>query len=109
MNRRTNAGEQLQTGLSKYLQRPIEEIAAANGDLSGLRSARPSTRSVEVVFGQLPRWEELLAGARAIDPTVPEWCWRHVAEAVVWVRRPVTSAMVADMGRFVRTHVPPAG
>lgn len=107
MNRRVNAGEQLQTGLSKYLQRPIEEIVAANGNLETLRSSKPSARPVEVVFGQLPRWEDLLAGARAIDPTVPEWCWRLVAEAVVWIRRPVTSAMVADMGRFVRTHTPP--
>lgn len=107
LNRRVNAGEQLQTGLSRYLQRPVEEIVAANGDLVALRSERASARSVEVVFGQLHRWPELLASARAIDPSVPDWCWRHVADAVVWIRRPVTPAMIVDMARFVRTHVPP--
>lgn len=107
MNRRTNAGEQLQTGLVRYLQRPIEEIVAANGDLASLRAERTSSKSVEVVFGQLPKWRELLAGAKALDPTVPEWCWHRVAEATVWIRQPVTVAMVADLGRFVRAHVPP--
>ena len=107
LNKRSGAGQQLQDGLVAYLQRPIEEIVAAHGNLTALRSPKPSARSVDVRFGSLPSWETLLAGAQSLDGSVPTWCWARVADAVVWVRQPVTSAMVLDLARFFLRHEPP--
>lgn len=108
VNGRSGAGQALMDGLVTYLRRPIGEVVAASGDLASLRAPRVETgASVEVVFGALPLWPQLLEGARALEPSVPEWCWRDVAEAHVWVRSPITSAMVADMARFVLRHTPP--
>jgi transcriptional regulator with XRE-family HTH domain len=102
-------GEKLREGLERYLRRPFDEIVAANGDLAALRSKKAATpaRSTEVRFGALPGWQSLLEGARAIDPTVPEWCWRELEDVRVWVRVPVTSLMVAEMARFVLRHFSP--
>lgn len=107
----TTAGQPTQDGLVAYLRRPIEEIVAANGDLAALRAAPPRTggRSVEVRFGDLPSWEQLLEGARALAPNTPAWCWREVEEARVWVRVPVTSAMVAAIADIALRHFPPPG
>ena len=68
LNERVGAGMAIQDGLVRYLKRPIEEIVAAKGDLDALRAGRVGATSVEVVFGELPSWSELLAGAKAIDP-----------------------------------------
>lgn len=106
LNNRTDPGLPVTDGLVAYLRRPVEEIVEAGGDLEKLRA--PSVgRTVEVQFGALPGWQPLLEGARASDPAVPEWCWREVAEARVWVRAPVTALMVAEMARFVLRHVAP--
>lgn len=106
-NGRSGAGAGIIDGLVAYLRRPVEELVAANGDLAELRRPRTEAGSVEVVFGALPLWPQLLEGARALDPSVPEWCWRDVAEARVWVRHPITSSMIADLARFVLRHTPP--
>lgn len=107
LNKRSGAGQQLQDGLVAYLQRPIEEIVSAHGDLPLLRSPKPSVRSVDVHFRSLPLWPVLLAGAKSLDATIPAWCWAKVEDAVVWVRIPVTSAMVVDMARFFLRHESP--
>lgn len=107
LNGRSGAGQQLQDGLVAYLQRPIEEIVAARGDIASLRTTRTSARGVQVRFGDLPLWTVLLEGARSLDPSVPDWCWVQVADAVVWIRYPVTSAMVLDLARFFLRHAPP--
>lgn len=110
-NGHTAAGRPTMDGLVAYLRKPIEEIVAANGDLAALRSPAPpdAARSVEVKFGALPSWGQLLEGARALAPTMPEWCWREVADARVWVRGPVTSAMVAAIADIALRHFPPPG
>lgn len=107
LNGRTAPGIPITDGLVAYLRRPVEEIVAAGGDIARLRAPAPAARSVDVQFAQLPGWPSLLEGARALDPTVPEWCWREVGEARVWVRGPITSSAVAEMARFVLRHVPP--
>lgn len=110
INGHKGPGQPVMDGLVAYLRRPIEEIIAAGGDLAALRAPKKtSARSVEVLFGALPGWSALLEGARAIDPTLPEWCWRELAETRVWTRVPVTSSMVAEMGRFILRHVAPPG
>jgi hypothetical protein len=107
LNGRSGAGQHLCDGLVAYLRRPIEEIVAAGGDLAELRKARRGAPSVEVIFGELPLWADLLAGAQALAPEIPAWCWRDVAEAVVWVRGPITSSMVVDLAKFFLRHAPP--
>lgn len=105
---RTGYGERMREALERYLRVPFDDIVAAGGDLAALRAKRtPRRDSVEVRFGGLPGWDVLLAGARALDPTVPAWCWRELIDARVWISQPVTAAMVADMARFILRHVPP--
>lgn len=104
LNGRNNGGLGVQRALAGYLRQPIENVLAA-GNLTKLRAGK--IKSTEVVFGKLPLWPELLAGARSIDPSVPEWCWTMVAEATVWIHKPVTSAMVCDLARFFRAHFQP--
>ena len=62
LNNRNNGGLGLQRGLATYLRIPIETVLAADGDLARLRAGKVK-RSTEVVFGKLPLWPELLAGA----------------------------------------------
>ncbi len=107
LNARKGAGQALMDGLVAYLRRPIEEIVASDGDLVTPRKPRRGGPSVEVVFGELPMWAELLTGAQALAPEIPAWCWRDVAEAHVWMRGPVNSAMVVDLARFFLRHVAP--
>lgn len=107
VNGHTAAGQPTMDGLVAYLRRPIEEIVAAVGDLAALRAPRTESRSVEVCFGALPSWPQLLEGAKALAPTLPEWCWRDVAEARVWVRGPVTASMVAGIAELALKHFPP--
>lgn len=107
VNGHTAAGQPTMDGLVAYLRRPIGEIVASGGDLAALRAPRVEGRSVEVLFGALPSWPQLLEGARALAPTIPEWCWRDVAEARVWVRGPVTASMVAGIAELALKHFPP--
>lgn len=88
LNGRKGAGQALMDGLVAYLRRPIEEIVASDGDLERLRKPRRGGPSVEVIFGELPMWTDLLTGAQALAPEIPAWCWRDVAEAHVWLRGP---------------------
>lgn len=109
MNGANGASLQVIDALKAYLQRTEEEIVSAAGDLAALRRPRVSTPAgaTEVRFGSLPMWPELLAGAKALDPNVPEWAWRDTAESVVWVRAPITSMMIVDVARFLLRHIPP--
>lgn len=104
----TGYGERLRNALAGYLLVPFDEIVAANGDLAALRSRKATRRtSVELRFGDLPGWESLVAGAKAIEPAVPAWAWDELRDARVWVSQTVTTVMVADAGRFILRHVPP--
>lgn len=107
MNRANGASLQITDALKTYLRRSEDEIVAANGDLASLRRPHSGGRSVEVRFGQLPLWSSLLEGARALDPAVPEWAWRDAGDVIVWMRGPITSAMVVDLARFLLRHTPP--
>jgi hypothetical protein len=94
--------------VAAYLGRTVDEIVEARGDLTALRSTKVrGAKSRAVCFGELPMWPELLRGAQALAPDLPAWCWRDAAESVVWVRAPVTSAMVRDVARFLLEHTPP--
>lgn len=94
--------------VAAYLGRSVDDVVTAKGDLVALRSTRVGpTKSRAVCFGELPMWPELLRGAQALAPDLPAWCWRDAAETVVWVRAPVTSAMVRDVARFLLEHTPP--
>ncbi|HEX4932375.1 MAG TPA: helix-turn-helix transcriptional regulator [Gemmatimonadaceae bacterium] len=108
-NGHKGAGVKILEGLTRYLRRSDEEILASAGDLVALRSATPLPASsrVEVVFRELPGWPTLLEGARALDPSLPEWVWRYVADARVGLRVPITASLVADLARFFLRHVPP--
>jgi hypothetical protein len=109
INGRSGAGQKLCDGLVTVLRRGIEDIVAANGDLTALESSRPiSAPAVEVTFGKLPNWPHLLEGARAIDPAVPERVWNELANVRVFLSATPTASMVADAARFLLRHAPPA-
>ena len=93
--------------LASVVAETIEEIVASDGDLERLRKPRRGGPSVDVIFGELPMWTDLLTGAQALAPEIPAWCWRDVAEAHVWLRGPINSAMVVDLARFFLRHVAP--
>lgn len=93
--------------VAAYLGRSVDEVLAANGDLAALRAPRPASGSVEVVFGQLPMWPQLLEHAKTIAPSVPDWCWRDTAESIVWLKPPITSQKVADVALVLLKHTPP--
>lgn len=105
LNLRNNGGLAMRTAVAAYLRRPVEEVLAANGDLAKIRAKR--TASMEVAFSKLPKWAELLAAAKAIDPSVPDWCWEMVAESSAWIHKPLTAATLVDLGRFFRAHFAP--
>lgn len=94
--------------VAAYLNRTVDEIVTARGNLEELRRARRST-SRGVCFGELPSWPALLSGAKVLAPDIPAWCWRDLAETVVWVSVPVTSAMARDCALFLLEHTPPHG
>lgn len=105
---KTGYGESLRRGLEKYLRVPFDDMLAAGGDLDALRAARAAKReTVEVTFGALPAWPTLLAGAKALDPAIPAWCWAELGPTRVWVAQPVTASMLVDAARFILKHVPP--
>lgn len=108
MNGANGASIAIVDALKAYLRRSEDDLVAANGDLTALRSPRPApSSSTEVRFDKLPMWSQLLEGARSLDPSIPAWVWRDVAETTVWVRVPVTSSMVLDIARFLLKHLPP--
>jgi hypothetical protein len=90
-----------------YLGRTVDEIVAAGGDLAALR--RPTQRATDVKFGALPMWASLLAGAKALAPDIPEWCWADTADSVVWLRGPITAGTVVAVARVILEHTPPHG
>lgn len=93
--------------VAAYLGRSVDEVLAANGDLASLRAPRPAGGSVEVCFGQLPMWPQLLEHAKMIAPAVLEWCWRDTAESIVWLKPPITAQKVADVALVLLKHTPP--
>lgn len=93
--------------VATYLGRSVDEIVTASGDLAALR--RPTQRAVDVTFGHLPMWPSLLAGAKALAPDIPEWCWDDTAASVVWLRGPITSGTIVKVARVLLEHTPPHG
>jgi len=105
---KTGYGESLRRGLEKYLRVLFDEMLASGGDLGALRAGKAAKRdAVEVTFNALPSWSTLVAGAKALDATIPLWVWDELGPARVWVAQPVNAGMLVDAARFILKHVPP--
>lgn len=70
-------------------------------------TAEQNADAVEVTFNALPSWSTLVAGAKALDATIPLWVWDELGPARVWVAQPVNAGMLVDAARFILKHVPP--
>lgn len=102
------AGPKTTDALVTYTRCTYDQILASGGDLDALRASGVSTSPVQrAVFRELPNWNELLAGAKEIEPRLLPWVWEAVAEAPVWFSGVITSGTVAGVGRFVSECTPP--
>lgn len=103
------AGPKLTDALVVYTRRSHDQILSTGGDLEALRSATAKVESPvrAIRFGDLPAWSELVASAREIAPSVPDWCWLKLRDADVWLEGPVTPRLVAELGGVIQRNLPP--
>jgi len=103
------AGEKTTDGLRKLLGFGLDQMIASGGSLKALRGQPPAASPPPhaTTFGELPNWRKLRAEAQREEPH-PDWVWDYLETAVVWLRIPVTAAVVSTCAANVAKHIPPA-
>lgn len=78
------------------------------GEGSPFKSASEETRDQSPPrFDSLHNWSALLASARVLQPTVPEWAWSAVARSNPALTDSPTPGMVADLAVLYLKHLAP--